>query len=86
MTTHELKIAPGYYEDVRCGLKRVEVRKNDRGFRVGDVLTLRKWSNVFGYSGQAFDVRVTHVLSFQDGLTPGYVALSIELISPERIQ
>ena len=86
MTTHELKIAPAYYEDVRNGLKRVEVRKNDRGFRVGDVLTLRKWSAVFGYSGQALDVRVTHVLSIQDGLTPGYVALSIELASPERIQ
>ena len=85
MTTHELKIAPGYYEDVRSGLKRAEVRRDDRGFQVGDVLTLRKWAPEFGYSGQMLTVRVTHIIRLQDGLTPGYVVLSIQHLPCEHI-
>lgn len=35
---HELKIAPEYFKDVRTGLKKFEIRKNDRDFKVGDRL------------------------------------------------
>ena len=35
---HELKINPQYYEDVKIGLKPFEIRKNDREFKLGDIL------------------------------------------------
>lgn len=40
---HELKILPEYYEAVKSGLKRFELRKNDRDYRVGDQIRFREW-------------------------------------------
>lgn len=37
---HELKIKPQYYEDIKIGLKPFEIRKNDRDFKLGDILIL----------------------------------------------
>ena len=38
MTQHELKILPEYFVAVRDGIKKFEVRKDDRPFEVGDIL------------------------------------------------
>ena len=38
---HALKILPEYFEDVVIGKKTFELRKNDRGFALGDILTLK---------------------------------------------
>ena len=42
---HELKLAKMYYADVASGKKRFELRKNDRGFKVGDGLRLKEYTN-----------------------------------------
>ena len=41
---HELKVWPAYYERLVDGTKTFEVRKDDRGYQVGDVLVLREWN------------------------------------------
>ena len=41
--THHLKTWPEPFEATRAGLKMFEVRKDDRGFAVGDVVVLCKW-------------------------------------------
>jgi ASC-1-like (ASCH) protein len=41
---HELKILPEYFEAVRSGEKRFELRKNDRNFKVGDWVGLREFN------------------------------------------
>lgn len=46
---HELKTWPPYFEEVLNGNKTFEVRKDDRGFKVGDVLVLKEWKPL-GYS------------------------------------
>jgi len=38
---HELKLCKRFYDAVASGAKTYEVRKNDRGFQVGDALILR---------------------------------------------
>ena len=78
MATHELKIKPRHFADVAGGFKRAEIRKDDRRFRPGDVLHLREWRPILGYSGRSVAVGVTHALTRADGLAPGYVVLSIE--------
>ena len=40
---HELKILPRWFNDVQAGVKNFEIRKNDRDFKVGDVLCLKEW-------------------------------------------
>jgi hypothetical protein len=42
MKEHELKTDPQVFDDVVGGRKTFEIRKDDRGFEVGDSLKLRK--------------------------------------------
>ena len=80
-TTHKLKCWPEPYEAIRSGDKTLELRKNDRGFRVGDVLRLQLWDpEQVLYLGAEVDVLVTH---FQTGfgLPADMVAMSIRRVS-----
>ena len=43
MTIHKLKLNACYYDDSASGIKTFEIRKNDRDFKVGDILELREW-------------------------------------------
>lgn len=43
MEIHELKIFPQYFNEVLSGNKKFELRKDDRGFEVGDILILKEY-------------------------------------------
>ena len=43
MKTHDLKIEKKYFNDVMTEKKKFEVRKNDRGYQVNDVLSLNEY-------------------------------------------
>ena len=53
---HELKIKPVYFEAVKEGIKTFELRKDDRNFKVGDILLLREWEHK--YSGRKIKKKV----------------------------
>lgn len=44
MKIHELKILPQYFEEVLKGNKTFEIRKNDRDFKIRDILILKEWA------------------------------------------
>ena len=79
MTRHELKILPEYYDAVRFGDKRFEIRKNDRDYHTGDILRLKEWDGK-QYTGEELDVLVRYVLYGIDeyGLAEGYCIMSID--------
>lgn len=81
---HELKCWSEYYGRVADGSKTFEVRKNDRGFKTGDVLRLREFNRTMEcYSDQQCDVRVLNVYSGLPGVHEGHVVMSIERCSHE---
>lgn len=87
MKTHELKILPDHYREVAAGRKTYEVRRNDRGFEVGDVLHLLEWSPAAGWSASPTIVRrVSHVLRGSDLVAPGCVVLGLEPMLPTRLR
>ncbi len=45
MMVHEIKSEQPYYDLVREGIKKFEVRFNDRNYEVGDVLHLQEFVN-----------------------------------------
>lgn len=61
MKTHNLKCIPMFFKDVESGIKTFELRKNDRGFKVGDYLNLREW-DLLGYTGLEVLVKVEYIL------------------------
>lgn len=76
---HELKIYPKYFDAVLDGSKLFEIRKNDRGFQVGDNIVLREWDNI-KYSGRTIYAEITYILDDKFvGLADGYVALGIKV-------
>jgi len=82
MTEHELKTIAPYFEDIRAGRKTFEVRRNDRNFKVGDVLVLQHYDPCF--TGEVIRRRVTYVLrgtsrlaSDYFGIEEGFVVLTL---------
>jgi hypothetical protein len=75
---HDLKTWPEYYGAVVRGEKPFEVRKDDRGFKVGDTLHLREYDPVFKeYTGRTTLRRVTYMLADFVALEPGYCVLGL---------
>ena len=84
---HELKTDPQVFDDVVKGGKRFEVRKDDRGYEVGDLLKLRRTRHTgaemakgapLEYVGPPLWVYVTYILRGPIyGLADGWVIMSI---------
>lgn len=84
MTTHRLKIHEQYADAVLNGTKTFEVRKNDRGYEVGDKIVFDVVTNE-GYTvgaaarhplnGETY--RIDYILDDFEGLAQKYVALAI---------
>lgn len=85
---HELKTDPDVFDAVADGRKPFEIRLNDRDFRVGDGLRLRRTRDTgwamkntgapLVYTGEACERVVTYVLHGpQYGLADGWVIMSL---------
>lgn len=87
MRTHDLKTWPSYFEAIRRGDKRFEIRKNDRDFAIGDVLNLREYDpgkevtiDDWRYTGRSLLCEVRHVIyGGQFGIEPGHCVMSIHV-------
>jgi hypothetical protein len=82
MSIHELKSWPGQFQAMWTGLKRAEFRRDDRGYRVGDLLELREWDpDLQQYTGFRLTARVTHLVRGPELEVPaGFAVLSIEVL------
>lgn len=87
MKSHELKTDPDMFDAVTDGEKTFEIRRDDRGYEVGDELILRRTKHTgldmskgapLEYEGGFWTVAVTHVLRGPAyGLAEGWCIMSI---------
>jgi len=86
MTTHELKTWPEYFEEVMRGNKTFEVRRNDRDFKIGDLLLLKEWvAENQEFTGRYKFCVVNYILpGGKFGIGKDYVVMSIERVHFER--
>lgn len=75
---HEIKLAAMYYEDVASGKKSFELRKNDRGYKVGDSLKMLEFKDGV-QTGRTIDADIIYMLEEYTGLTEGYCILGIRV-------
>ena len=78
MATHNLKCWPEYFSLINAGVKNFDLRKNDRGFRLGDDIKFEEFRpGVNEYTGRHCKRRVSYILSGFAGLEPGYCILEL---------
>ncbi len=78
-TIHYMKINPEFFEAVRDGKKRFEVRRLDRNYKIGDRLLLMECVPLSSHcTGREFLTEpLKYILEdFPAGLQPGYGVLS----------
>ena len=80
---HELRILPEYYDAVINGLKTFEIRKDDRGYRVGDTLRLREYDpDKAKYTNRSTRVIVHYLLRYDDA--PGLIKEGMVVMAIRR--
>lgn len=81
MTIHYLKCWPSYFEANMMGDKTFEIRKNDRDFKVGDVIELRHYDpSGATTTGQMPEpkFKIRYILAGHEGLQPGFIIMQLE--------
>lgn len=73
---HQLKIGASFFEDVYTGEKSFELRKNDRDYKVGDILELMEYADG-QYTGRSIKVCITYILEDHTGLEDGYCIMAV---------
>lgn len=81
---HEIKLAASYYEDVANGRKCFELRKNNRGYKVGDGLKMLEYKDG-RYTGRKIEADIVYIMEEYSGLEEGYCILGIEVKGSVRI-
>ena len=74
---HELKTWSEPFQAIWEGEKQFEFRRNDRDFKVGDVLFLREWNPDTGYTKRAMITNVTYIMTSGFGVPEGYCIMSL---------
>ena len=79
MTTHDLKTWPEFFDAIERGEKTFELRKDDRGYRVGDFLRLKEYlPKDERYTGRERVVQVMYLVAGPVfGLRAGYACMAI---------
>lgn len=87
---HELKCWTGFFEEMFNGRKNFDIRKDDRGYREGDVLRQREFiapeeAARGTYTGRELRQRVTYIMRGPMlGLQAGWVIMSVEFVASVR--
>ena len=80
---HQIRLAKSYFDDVANGIKTFELRKNDRDYKVGDMLEMMEF--VEGKStGRMVKALVTYMLEEYTGIEDGYCIMATKLMKDDE--
>jgi hypothetical protein len=79
---HDLKTHPEPFSAIRCGVKKYEIRKNDRNFKVDDILRLQEYNpETNKYTGQQEYCKISYITPGGGyGLPSTLCVLSIDIL------
>lgn len=88
---HELKLDPMYFRDLELGYKTFEIRKDDRPFKINDMLLLQSFDRKNQeYTGSMVFASIVGIFGREEHekefVKEGYVILSIDLVKSRYIQ
>ena len=73
---HNVKLGATFFEDVKSGRKSFELRKNDRGYKVGDMIMLHEYKDG-SETGRCITKKIVYILEGFTGLEEGYCILGL---------
>lgn len=76
---HDLKLQSQYFKEVVTGRKTFEIRKNDRSYKVGDLIRFHEVNEngqYIGYVSRKY--QITYITDYEQ--QDGYVVMSIKLV------
>lgn len=78
---HSLKTDSKYFQQIKAKTKKFEMRKNDRGFQIGDTLILDEWRDD-SYTSEQIICRVIGILNDWEckAIQDGFCIMSIKII------
>lgn len=76
---HQIRLAKPYFDDAANGIKTFELRKNDRGYKKGDILEMMEFADGKN-TGRMVKVLVTYILEDYTGIEDGYCIMATKLM------
>lgn len=80
---HQIRLAKPYFDDVANGIKTFELQKNDRGYKVGDILEMMEFADGKN-TGRTVKVLVTYMLEDYTGIEDGYCIMATKLMKDDE--
>lgn len=77
---HQIRLAKSYFDDVANGIKTFELRKNDRGYKKGDILEMMEFADGKN-TGRMVRVLVTYIPEDYTGIEDGYCIMATTLLN-----
>lgn len=77
---HQIRLAKSYFDDAANGIKTFELRKNDRGYKKGDILEMMEFADGKN-TGRTVRVLVTYILEDYTGIEDGYCIMATTLLN-----
>lgn len=79
---HQIRLGASFFEDARSNRKSFELRKNDRGYKEGDILEMMEFDDGRN-TGRMVRKLVTYILEDYTGLEDGYCIMATALLNED---